>query len=80
MPSAATAREKNTPKMAVVASSRLIRSSLPAPKKLLISTDAPMQMPEIPRMIMFITGLAVPTAARASRPINRPTIMESTVL
>ena len=44
------------------------------------STDAPMQIPEIPKTMMLITGLVVPTAARASLPIKRPTIIESTAL
>ena len=79
-PSASTAAEKNIPRNSVAANSRRSFSVSRAPKYSLISTDAPMHSPETPRMMMFITGLAVPTAARAPVPAKRPTTMESTAL
>ena len=79
-PSAATAREKNSPKSTVVAISRRSFCSSFAPKNWLISTPAPMQMPLMPRITRFITGLAMPVAARASLPMNRPAMMASTAL
>ena len=51
-----------------------------APKDSLINIPAPMHIPEIARIIKFITGPAIPSAARASFPIKRPAIMESTAL
>ena len=79
-PKIAMETENRRPNTDVVAISFLSMSSLPAPKKLLIRTEAPMQIPEMPKITIFITGLAVPTAARASLPINCPTMIESTAL
>ncbi len=79
-PSRATPMEKNRPNSTVVDISRFSFRYSPAPKNSLISTEAPIQIPEIPRITIFITGLAVPSAARASFPMNRPAIMESTTL
>ena len=51
-----------------------------APYRVLISIPAPMHIPLIKRIAMFIIGPAVPTAARASSPTNFPTIIESVAL
>lgn len=71
-PAPSTAAEKNSPRNSVAANSRRSFSVSRAPKYSLISTDAPMQSPETPRMMMFITGLAVPTAAGRPVPGKAP--------
>ena len=68
------------PKTSVVATSRLSFCVSPAPKKRLISTDAPMLTPDTPRMTIVMTGFAALTAASAFSPANLPITMESTAL
>ena len=69
-----------TPKRSVVPSARRTRSRSFAPKASPIITPAPMHMPDMPSITRFITGAAMPSADSASRPMNRPAIMESTAL
>ena len=80
IPSSATAMEKIVPAIRSVDSSFFRLSWSFAPKQALIMTPAPMHSPDIPSMRMFITGPAIPVAARASVPMKRPAIMESTAL
>ena len=54
--------------------------SSPAPKKRLISTDAPIVSPLTPSTAMVMTGLAALTAATAASPAYRPITTESTAL
>ena len=79
-PSNATTVHAAVPESTVVASSRRRLSPSFAPKNSLINTPAPRQTPVIPRITRFITGPAMPSAARASLPMNRPAMMESTAL
>ena len=80
IPMSAIRIEKPNPNKSVVDNSFFNRSHFPAPKNSLIKIPAPIQIPEIPSIIRFTTGLAIPVAASASFPINLPTIIESTAL
>ena len=75
-----TTSDAAAPKTMVVATSRLSLCVSPAPKKRLISTDAPMLTPDTPRMTIVMTGFAALTAASAFSPANLPITMESTAL
>ena len=79
-PRSITTTANTVPDISSVESSLLSFSSSWLPKKELIRTPAPIQIPDIPSMRIFITGPAIPAAASASGPMKRPAIMESTAL
>ena len=64
----------------VVQNSRRSEGRSPAPKNSLMMTEAPMPIPMMKNMAMFMRGLAMPTAASADGPAYLPTMMLSTVL
>ena len=64
----------------VVQNSRRSDRRSPAPKNSLMMTEAPMPMPMMKNIAMFMSGLAMPTAASAEAPAYLPTMMLSTVL
>ena len=72
--------EKIVPETSSVDSSLFSLAISFEPKKLLMSTPAPMQIPEIPSISILITGDAMPVAASAPAPMKCPAIMESTTL
>ena len=79
-PTTATTEPEMIPRTRVVPLSFLSLAISLAPKASLISIPAPIVIPETRRMTIFITGAAIPSAAKASSPIKRPAIMESTAL
>ena len=74
------ASENTVPAMAVVETWRSTSLLSPAPNAVLTRMPAPRHMPLMKRMASVISGLEVPTAARASSPTNLPTMMLSTAL
>ena len=79
-PSAAAPQQSTAPNSSVVASVSCSRSVRLAPNASLISTPAPIHSPLMAKITRFMTGPATPSAARASCPMNRPAMMESTAL
>ena len=78
--STAIAAEKASPPSMVVLICLSSCSYFFAPYWVLIRIPAPMHIPLIKRITMFMIGPALPTAARASSPTNFPTITESAAL
>ena len=74
------ATENAVPAMAAVETCRSTSLWSPAPNAVLTRMPAPRHMPLMKRMASVISGLDVPTAARASSPTNLPTMMLSAAL
>ena len=80
IPAATTKKEMMRPMARVVESSFFRSSYLLAPNCLLMSTPAPMHIPDMERIMMLFTGADIPIAASASLPMKRPAIMLSAAL